>query len=141
MSKSSRKERRQSLAARRADPASPAQSMPIPVPVPPTASVSMSASASPENSESAYSPAALEALLDQLSAAGGGDTPDSPEFTEFLNSLRRLVQLIDDIDFWLQLFPQQDKGIHMARFGNESLELPQDLVEAVGICLCESLGG
>jgi hypothetical protein len=48
----------------------------------------MSASASPENSESAYSPAALEALLDQLTAAGGGDTPDSPEFTDFLNSLR-----------------------------------------------------
>ncbi len=88
MSKSSRKERRQSLAARRADPVNPAQSMPIPVPVPPTASVSMSASALPENSESAYSSAALEALLDQLSAAGGGDTPDSPEFTEFLNSLR-----------------------------------------------------
>ncbi len=88
MSKSSRKERRQSLAARRTDPVNPAQSMPVPPPVPPQASVSMSASASPENAESAYSPAALEALLDQLSAAGGGDTPDSPEFTEFLNSLR-----------------------------------------------------
>ncbi len=88
MSKSSRKERRQSLAARRTDPVNPAQSLPVPAPVPPTSSVSMSASASPENSESAYSPAALEALLDQLSAAGGGDTPDSPEFTEFLNSLR-----------------------------------------------------
>ncbi len=88
MSKSSRKERRQSLAARRADPVNPTQSLPAPVPVPPTDSVSMSASASPENSESAYSPAALEALLDQLSAAGGGDTPDSPEFTDFLNSLR-----------------------------------------------------
>ncbi len=87
MSKSSRKERRQSLAARRTNPVNPTQSIPVPVPVP-TASVSMSASASPENSESAYSPAALEALLDQLSAAGGGDTPDSPEFTEFLNSLR-----------------------------------------------------
>ncbi len=88
MSKSSRKERRQSLAARRTDPANPAQSLPIPAPVPPPTSVSMSASASPENSESAYSSAALEALLDQLSAAGGVDTPDSPEFTEFLNSLR-----------------------------------------------------
>ncbi len=85
MSKSSRKERRQSLAARRTNAVNPTQSI---APVPPTASVSMSASASPENSESAYSPAALEALLDQLSAAGGGDTPDSPEFTEFLNSLR-----------------------------------------------------
>ncbi len=84
MSKSSRKERRQLLAARRTDPVNPTQSLPVP----PTASVSMSASASSENSEPAYSPAALEALLDQLSAAGGGDTPDSPEFTEFLNSLR-----------------------------------------------------
>ncbi len=88
MSKSSRKERRQSLAARRTDPVNPTQSIPVPVPVPPTASVSMSASVSSETSESAYSSAALEALLDQLSAAGGGDTPDSPEFTEFLNSLR-----------------------------------------------------
>ncbi len=88
MSKSSRKERRQSLAARRTDPVNPAQSLSAAVPAPPPTSVSMSASASPENSESAYSPAALEALLDQLSAAGGGDTPDSPEFTEFLNSLR-----------------------------------------------------
>ncbi len=88
MSKSSRKERRQLLAARRTDPANPARSQPVPVPVPPTTSVSMSASASSEDSESAYSPPALEALLDQLSAAGGGDTPDSPEFTEFLNSLR-----------------------------------------------------
>ncbi len=88
MSKSSRKERRQLLAARRADLVNPTQSMPVPVPIPPTASVSMSASASPENSESDYSPDALEALLDQLSAAGGGDTPDSPEFNEFLNSLR-----------------------------------------------------
>jgi len=88
MSKSSRKERRQLLAARRTNPVNPTQSLPVPAPVPPAASVSMSASASPETSESAYSPAALEALLDQLSAAGGGDTPDSPGFTEFLNSLR-----------------------------------------------------
>ncbi len=88
MSKSSRKERRQSLAARRTDLVNPAQSPPAPVPVPPPGSVSMSASALPKSSESDYSPAALEALLDQLSAAGGGDTPDSPEFTEFLNSLR-----------------------------------------------------
>ncbi len=88
MSKSSRKERRQSLAARRTDLVNPAQSLPAPVPVPPPASVSMAASALPKSSESDYSPAALEALLDQLSAAGGGDTPDSPEFTEFLNSLR-----------------------------------------------------
>ncbi len=88
MSKISRKERRQSLAARRTDTVNPVQSLPVPAPVPPTDSVSMSASASSENSESAYSSAALEALLDQLSAAGGGDTPDSPEFTEFLNSLR-----------------------------------------------------
>ncbi len=48
----------------------------------------MTAPASSENSESDYSPVALEALLNQLSAAGGGDTPDSPEFTQFLNSLR-----------------------------------------------------
>ncbi len=97
MSKSSRKERRQSLAARRTDPVNPTQSIPVPAPVPPTASVSMSASASPENSESGYSSAALEALLDQLSAAGGGDTPDSPEFTEFLNSLRPHKSATPDI--------------------------------------------
>jgi len=93
MSKSSRKERRRSLAARRTDPLNPTQSMPVLVAGQPPASVSsasasMTASASPENSESDYSPAALEALFDQLSAIDGGDTPESPEFAALLNSLR-----------------------------------------------------